>query len=71
MGKKNGMSEAFVTLRKPRQINVTGKHAYMIVPINLRYKDKWRLLRRTGLMTLALHKGAHGWRIGARAWTWS
>src|SRR5262249_28313289 len=31
MGKKNGMSEAFVTLRKPRQINVTGKHAYMIV----------------------------------------
>jgi SnoaL-like protein len=70
MGKKNGMSEAFVTLLKPRQVNVTGTHAYVIVPVNLRYNDKGQLVKRTGLMTLALHKGVGGWRIAAWAWTW-
>jgi len=70
MGKKNGMSEAFVTLLKPRQVNVTGTHAYVIVPVNLRYNDKGQLVKRTGLMTLALHKGVDGWRIAAWAWTW-
>jgi ketosteroid isomerase-like protein len=70
MGKKNGMSDSFVTLLKPRQVHVTGTHAYVIVPINLRYNDKGQLVKRTGLMTLALHKGVDGWRIAALAWTW-
>ena len=48
MGKKNGMSEAFVTLLKPRQVNVTGTHAYVIVPVNSRYNDKGQLVKRTG-----------------------
>ena len=70
MGKKHDMSDPFVTLRKPRQVNATGSHAYVVVPINLRYKDKGHLVSRTGLMTLALHKGVAGWRIAAWAWTW-
>src|SRR5438477_6852578 len=70
LGKKYGMSDAFVTLRKPRQVNVTGSDAYVIVPINLSYNDKGQLVKRTGLMTLALHKGVGGWRIAAWAWTW-
>lgn len=70
MGKKNGMSDSFVTLLKPRQVDVTGTHAYVVVPINLRYNDKGQLVKRTGLMTLALHKGVDGWRIAALAWTW-
>ena len=70
MGKKNGMSDPFVTLRKPRQVDVTGTHAYVVVPINLRYNEKGHLVKRTGLMTLALHKGVGGWRIAAWAWTW-
>ena len=70
MGKKHDMSDPFVTLRKPRQVNATGSHAYVVVPINLRYKDKGHLVSRTGLMTLALHKGVAGWRITAWAWTW-
>src|ERR1700722_13478316 len=53
MGKKNGMSDAFVTLLKPRQIAVTGTHAYVVVPIDLRYNDKGQLVKRAGLMTLA------------------
>jgi len=70
MGKKNGMSDSFVTLLKPRQVEATGTHAYVVVPINLRYNDKGQLVKRTGLMTLALHKGVDGWRITAWAWTW-
>ena len=70
MGRKNGMSDSFVTLLKPRQVDVTGTHAYVVVPINLRYNDKGQLVKRTGLMTLALHKGVDGWRIAVWAWTW-
>ena len=70
MGKKNGMSDSFVTLLKPRQVDVTSAHAYVVVPINLRYNDKGQLVKRTGLMTLVLHMGVDGWRIAALAWTW-
>jgi ketosteroid isomerase-like protein len=70
MGKQNGMSDAFVTLLKPRQVAVTGTHAYVVVPVNLRYNDKGQLVKRNGLMTLALHQGAAGWRITGWAWTW-
>ena len=71
MGKKNGMSDAFVTLAKPRQVHVTGRNAYAVVPVNLRYNEKGRLVTTTGFMTLALHKGIGGWRIAAWAWTWA
>ena len=70
LGNKYDMSDPFITQRKPPQVSVTGSDAYAIVPINLTYKEKGRLLRRTGLMTLALHKGVEGWRIAAWAWTW-
>jgi hypothetical protein len=71
LGKKYDMSDPFVTLGKPRQVHVTGTHAYVVVPIKLRYNDKGQLVKRTGLMTLALHKGVDGWRITAWAWTWN
>jgi ketosteroid isomerase-like protein len=61
---------ARVTLGKPRQVHVAGTHAYVVVPTNLRYNEKGRLIKTTGLMTLALHKGAEGWRIGVWAWAW-
>ena len=70
LGKKYDMSDPFVTLAKPRQIRVTGTRAYVVVPIKLRYKDKGRLVRRTGSMTLALRKEVESWRITAWAWTW-
>jgi hypothetical protein len=70
LGKKYDMSDPFVTLLKPRQVDVTSTHAYVVIPINLRYNDKGQLVKRTGLMTLALHKGVDGWRISAWAWTW-
>ena len=70
LGKKYDMSDPFVTLLEPRQVDVTGSHAYVIIPINLRYNDKGQVVKRAGLMTLALHKGVDGWRVAALAWTW-
>ena len=70
LGKKYDMSDPFVTLGKPRQVHVTGAHAYVVVPTNLRYNENEQLIRRTGLMTLALHKAVDSWRIAARAWAW-
>ena len=70
LGKKNRMSDAFVNLGKARRVDDTGTHAYAVVPVNLRYNDKGHLVKTTGLMTLALHKGVDGWRIAAWAWTW-
>jgi len=56
------MSDPFVTLGKRRRVHVTG------TPTNLRYKEKGQLIKRTGFMTLALHKAVDGWRIAAWAW---
>jgi ketosteroid isomerase-like protein len=67
--KKGGTSDPSVTLGKPRHVDVTGTHAYVIVPTKLSYKKKGQLVKETGLMTVVLHKGAAGWRIAA--WSWS
>ncbi|HEY4283580.1 MAG TPA: hypothetical protein VGM62_11000 [Chthoniobacterales bacterium] len=67
--KKNGTSDPSVTLGKPRQVDVTGTDAYVIVPTKLSYKKKGQLVKETGNMTFVLHKGAAGWRIAAWSWT--
>ncbi|HEY2712956.1 MAG TPA: hypothetical protein VGI60_10605 [Chthoniobacterales bacterium] len=67
--KKNGTSDPSVAFGKPRHFDVTGTHAYVIVPAKLSYKKQGQLVRETGLMTVVLHKGAAGWRIAAWSWT--
>jgi ketosteroid isomerase-like protein len=67
--KKNGTSDPSVTLGKPRHVDVTGAHAYVVVPTKLSYKKKGQLVKETGLMTLVLHKSTAGWRIAAWSWT--
>ena len=67
--KKHGTSDPFVTLGKPRHIDVTDTHAYVVVPTKLTYKKKGQAVHENGLMTLVLHKGAGGWRIAAWSWT--
>jgi hypothetical protein len=54
--KKNGTSAPFVALEKPRQIDVTGTRAYVVVPTKLSYKKKGQPVNENGLMTLVLHK---------------
>ena len=66
-----GMSEWSVTLDEPRHVAVSDRHAYMVVPVDLRWLQEGTQEERTGFMTLSLREGAEGWRISALAWTWN
>ena len=65
----HGMTEAVVTLGKPRHVDVTGADAYVVVPTAFRFKKKAEVVNETGVMTLVLHKTANNWQISA--WSWA
>jgi ketosteroid isomerase-like protein len=68
--KKDGITDGFVKLGKPRHVNVTGDRAYVVAPANFTYKQKGKAVAQNGsTMTLALQKLPAGWRI--TAWAWS
>ena len=68
--KKNGITDGFVTISKPRHIDTTGDRAYVVVPANYTYKKNGKLVKEIGsIFTLALQKGAAGWRI--TGWSWA
>jgi len=68
--KKNGITDGHVTLGSPRHVDITGNHAYVVVPGDYTYKQKGKEVKETGSeMTLALHKGAGGWKITGWSWT--
>lgn len=67
--KKNGMTNGIVTLGKPRHIDIAGDRAYVVIPANFKFKQKGKLVSEIGsTLTVALQKGAAGWRITAWAW---
>ena len=65
-----GMSDWSVTLNEPREVTVSDLHAYVIVPIDVRWLQNGAPVERNGFMTMSLRDGAGGWRISALAWTW-
>jgi len=68
--KKNGITDAIVTLGTPRHVDVTGDRAYVVVPTGYAYKLKGTPAKQAGsTLTIALQKGAAGWRITGWAWT--
>jgi ketosteroid isomerase-like protein len=68
--KKNGITDGLVTLSAPRHVDVVAGHAYVVVPANYAFKEKGKPLQETGsMLTIALQKGAGGWRI--TGWAWS
>jgi ketosteroid isomerase-like protein len=58
-----------VTLGKPRHIDVTSDHAYVVVPAGLSYNKKGTPVKETSTVTMSLQKGASGWRI--TGWSWA
>ena len=67
--RKNGITDGLVTLSKPSHVDVSGDHAYVVVPANYAYKMKGQAISEAGsVLTIALHKGATGWRITGWAW---
>ena len=68
--KANGITDGFVTLGKPKHIDVTADHAYIVVPANYAYKMNGKPVKEIGsMLTVALQKGEAGWRM--TAWTWT
>ena len=67
--KKNGIADGFVTISKPRHIDITADRAYVVVPANYTYKKNGKPVKEAGsIFTLALQKGASGWRLTGWAW---
>ncbi len=68
--KKNGITDGKVTLGNPRHADITADRAYVVVPADYAYKQKGKAVKESGsLLTLALQKGAAGWRITGWSWT--
>jgi hypothetical protein len=68
--KKNGITDGIVKLDNPRHVDVTAERAYVVVPASYTFKQKGKVVKEIGsLLTIALQKGAAGWRI--TGWAWS
>ena len=68
--KKNGSTDAIVTLGKPRHVDITGDRAYVVVPATYTYKQKGKRVTESGsILTAALQKSAAGWVMTGWAWT--
>jgi ketosteroid isomerase-like protein len=68
--KKNGVTEAAVTMGKMRHVDVNGDLAYVVVPTEFSFKLNGKPTKESGAtLTIVLHKGAKGWLI--TAWTWT
>jgi hypothetical protein len=68
--KKNGITDGVVTLGSPRHVDIMGDRAYVVVPANYAFKQKGKPAKETGsMLTVALQKGAAGWRMTGWAWT--
>jgi ketosteroid isomerase-like protein len=66
---KNGITDGIVTASTPSHIDVSGTRAYIVVPANYTFKKQGKPVQEIGsILTLALLKGAAGWRITGWAW---
>lgn len=68
--KKTGVTDPNVKLGKPKHVDITGDRAYVVVPATYTYKENGkRHTESHSILTVALQKGADGWRITGWAWT--
>ena len=68
--RKNGITDAVVTLGKPLHVDATPDRAYVVVPADYAYKQKGKPVKEIGsILTIALQKSAAGWRI--TGWSWA
>lgn len=68
-GEHLGASKYHITLGEPRHIDVTAKHAYVVVPATMTFDLSGTPVTQTGpLFTVALAKFDEQWRLTAWAW---
>jgi ketosteroid isomerase-like protein len=67
--RREGDTNAMVTLGNPGHVDVSGDVAYVVVPATYAYKQHGKPVAQNGAVwTLVLKKSAAGWRIAAWAW---
>lgn len=67
--KKEGITDAVVTVGKPRHVDVTGDRAYVVVPAGYTFKQKGKAKKEANaVMAMSLQKTAAGWRITGFSW---
>lgn len=67
--KKNGITDAAVTLHSPSHVDITGDRAYVVIPVNYNFKQKGKPVSEVGsILTLTLQKSQSGWRLTGWAW---
>jgi len=67
--KANKISDMVETIGKPRHIEITGDHAYVVAPVTSAYKMNGKPMKERGIITGALQKGPSGWRV--TGWAYS
>lgn len=67
---KQGDTEPFVKLGKPKHIDVTDDRAYVVIPATFSFKEHGKkIVEKGSYMTFALQKLTDGWKITAWSWT--
>jgi ketosteroid isomerase-like protein len=64
-----GMSEEDAVLDAPTRVEISGDHAYAILPATHTFKIKGRMMREVAQLTFTLAKDPTGWKIVSWAWT--
>ncbi|MCX4849294.1 MULTISPECIES: nuclear transport factor 2 family protein [unclassified Streptomyces] len=68
-GGRVGASKYHITLGEPRHTDVTGDHAYVVVPATMTFELQGKQVTQTGsVFTVALRKVDGEWRLAAWAW---
>lgn len=67
--KKQGITDQMVTLGTMTRSEMSGDHAYVVVPTVYTFKQNGVAMRAAAQMTVALKKGPGGWLI--HGWTWT
>ncbi|MFF0634993.1 nuclear transport factor 2 family protein [Nocardia sp. NPDC004151] len=68
-GEHTGASGYHIVLGEPRHVDVTGDHAYVVVPATMTVNLQGKQVTQTGsLFTVALGKVGTQWRLTAWAW---
>ena len=67
--KQRGVTDGFVTLGKPRHVDIVGNNAYVVGSADYAYKEKGKAMQETlSTFTVVLQKSTAGWKIVSWAW---
>ena len=68
-GEREGASDYVIDLGEPWHVNVTGAHAYVVVPTTMSFTVRGKRVKQSGsVFTVALRKVGAGWSPSAWAW---